>query len=522
MTAFSSDSPEVRKKRVVIDTLLAQRDPPAPPGDVLRAIVQLDEGKTEYCDPWFQFLAATTAPRSPEREGIRERAAEFFIGKRTSLYDDQLTLADLQVHYPEPFAALAALPVKPDRDTLAAVVSQFRPLLTGKTVLILQDFLERTVRRLRLGHDNPRGLIESMLAEGAEAAGGLVAGDVEPWPDPVDGAVLLTEVVRTYTTYIVLTGAAADALALYTLMTYCFQKFDVLPNLLLKSPVKRCAKTKVLEVSQGLVRRPLTASNATAATLFRSIAAFEPTLLLDECDSFMTGKHSHNPSYSELKNVINSGHTKATAFVLRLVGDDHTPAQFSTYCPKLLASIGDLQDTVEDRSIILPMRRKEKAEQVARWRNKYLHLLEPLQRQALRWARDFGEYLADADPVVPDELNDRAQDCWRPLLAIADAVGGEWPLRARRAAKVLATDEPDTTEIGLRLLRDLKGIFENAAKDQLPTEFLIRMLTAVPEAPWATWHRGQPLSERGLANLLRPFGVRSSNQRDRAFVRKCF
>ncbi len=66
-----------------------------------------------------------------------------------------------------------------------------------------------------------------------------------------------------------------------------------------------------------------------------------------------------------------------------------------------------------------------------------------------RWGQDHAAGVAAIDPEVPTGLHDRAVDNWRPLLALSEAVGGEWPTRARAAARALAgvdQREPHTSE----------------------------------------------------------------------------
>ncbi len=117
-----------------------------------------------------------------------------------------------------------------------------------------------------------------------------------------------------------------------------------------------------------------------------------------------------------------------------------------------------------------------------------------------------------ARPELPDELGDRAADCWEPLVAIADRAGGEWPERARRAALELsgrAAGADDSKRV--RLLADIRAAF--GERKNLATKALIDELAEGEEAPWATWHKGQRISPRALAGLLEPFGIRSTTVR---------
>ena len=137
---------------------------------------------------------------------------------------------------------------------------------------------------------------------------------------------------------------------------------DIAPILAITSPEKRCGKSTVLAMLMRLVLRPLPAANLTAAALFRAIQAWAPTLLIDEADIFTQNS-------DELRGVINSGHTRELAYVIRTVADDHEPRKFSTWGAKAIASIGKLSDTNADRSIEIPLKRKLPGEHVQKLRH---------------------------------------------------------------------------------------------------------------------------------------------------------
>jgi putative DNA primase/helicase len=96
---------------------------------------------------------------------------------------------------------------------------------------------------------------------------------------------------------------------------------------------------------------------------------------------------------------------------------------------------------------VVQLQRKPKTATVARLRKRDNDEFAVLRRKALRWAADNFAKLTDPDPQMPDALNDRAADNWRPLLAIADLAGGEWPVRARDAACLLSGEGHDAKSI---------------------------------------------------------------------------
>jgi putative DNA primase/helicase len=336
----------------------------------------------------------------------------------------------------------------------------------------------------------------------------------EPWPEPVNGAELLDELVATYRRHIALPSHGAEAAALWTLHTYVHDAAPASPILVANSPVKRCGKTTFAELATALVNRPLPTSNISPAALFRTVEKFSPTLILDEADTFLTKAGDRDSVGGELRGILNAGHTRATAFVIRTQGDEHEPRTFSTWCPKMVALIGRLPATLEDRAIVIPMRRRTRGEPIQKLRRDRLAMYDCLGRQVARWAADHQDVLRGADPTVPGELNDRAADNWRTLLAIADQAGGPWPERARRAARALSGGGPEEDVASIMLLTDLQDLFAQKDTDHLLTESILPALHDMEERPWAAWSRGKPMSARHVAELLRPFEVRSRKVRE--------
>jgi len=343
----------------------------------------------------------------------------------------------------------------------------------------------------------------------------------EPHGGPVNGAALLDELVHAIRRYVALPDQCAEAIALWVLFAHSLDAFQASPRLVFKSPEKRCGKTTALGVVQRLVPKPLSTSNVSGAALFRMIEAHRPTLLIDEADTFLGDAEC-------ARNVLNSGHTRTTAFTLRTVGDDHEPRMFSTWCAVAIASIGKLPPTLEDRSIVIPMRRKLPGENVERFRTDRPGEFPMLASKVARWALDNRDALASADPNIPDGLNDRAADNWRSLLAIAEAAGGRWPEIARQAALQLSGGEQmDAEGTRVRLLADIRDIFNDATEERLPSSEIVARLIAREDLPWGELRGGRPITAPTLANMLRQFGIRpkvfrSGDNTPRGYVRADF
>jgi putative DNA primase/helicase len=266
----------------------------------------------------------------------------------------------------------------------------------------------------------------------------------------------------------------------------------------------------LLIVLGALVARRLFASNVTPAVLFRTIEKYSPVLLIDEADTFVRDN-------DELRGVLNSGHTRTTAVAIRAVGDDHEPRAFSTWCAKAIALIGRLPGTLADRAIEIPMRRRTADESIERLRQDRIEgVCHAIRRQAARWASDHVTELQAADPAVPEALNDRAADCWRPLLAIADQLGGEWPAQARLAAKALsrAGDVADE-DIKVQLLADCHPyVTKHNATSIVPTKGLLAHLHGLEDRPWNEWGRqAKPITSHTIAKLLKDYDIHPTSDR---------
>jgi putative DNA primase/helicase len=339
----------------------------------------------------------------------------------------------------------------------------------------------------------------------------LDVSDPEPYPLPVDGRELLEEIAALLNNYAIMPDGGYVTTSLWIVYTHAFDVFDISPYLAINSPVMRCGKSTVAEFIKATSLRGILASNITAASMFRAVEAWHPTLIADEADTWMFKERS------ELRGIVNSGNKRDSAYVIRAVGEDYEPRQFSTWSPKVIAGIGKLPDTVMDRSIVLTMRRKLPEERTRPWRpTRDADLrwrLAQIRSKAFRWAFDHQEELRHARPQRVPALHDRAQDNWEPLLAIADLVGERWPVDARRAAELLTSQVTDETT-GLLLLADIREAFAETGEVELKTDYLLWRLNAMEHRPWPTWRRGRPLTGKSLSNQLTPFDIHPAKMSD--------
>lgn len=339
-----------------------------------------------------------------------------------------------------------------------------------------------------------------------DAGKGPLFPEVEPWPEAVDGAALLDELRAAIQRFIVCNNETAVAAALWIAFTWFADVVQVAPLGMITAPERRCGKTQLLSLIGSVARRPLVASNISPAATFRVIEAHSPTLLIDEADAFLRDNE-------EMRGVLNSGHTRQSAYVIRTVGDDHEPKQFSTWGPKAICGIGHLHETLMDRSVVMELRRKLPTESVERLRHAEPGLFPRLARRLARLAEDHADAIRWARPELPDALNDRAQDNWEPLLAIADLAGGLWPRLARDAALRISGKEHEAKSLSAELLEDVREVFEAKKATRMRSVEVLEGLTEDEEKPWATYNRGRPISPSQLARRLGEYGIKRKKLR---------
>lgn len=382
--------------------------------------------------------------------------------------------------------------------------------LEAETLGVRASTLDKEVARVR-GKETDDGSGQAVIFE-----------ENEPWPDPIDGAVLLDDLATIFKRFVVLPPHADKTIPLWCMLTYLPNSVDVLPILNITSPEKRCGKSTLLTVINCLVNRPLLASSITPSAMFRSIDLWSPTLLIDEADTFITGENE------SLRGVINSGHTKDTAYIIRNCGDNHEPRRFTTWGPKVLCGIGQLPGTVKDRSILIELKRRTNSEPIEKMRYVNADTFVKIKRKMARFAADIRFKMAKHRPDIPGLLHDRAGDNWGPLLSIAHYAGGGWPDLARSAALSLVGVEKEAVSVNVELLADIKTVFDSLGVDHISSENLIDGLCENKERPWATWNKGEQISPRQLSKKLSGFEISpklirlSENKVLRGYERKQF
>jgi hypothetical protein len=325
---------------------------------------------------------------------------------------------------------------------------------------------------------------------------------------------LLADLENHFARYAALPPGLPLVLALWGIATHLFEVFDAFPYLAITSPTKQCGKTRVAELLELVSANPVRTVGISVAALFRIVESKHPTLLIDEAESL----RGRDERAGALREILNVGYRKGQKVIRCFGGNgtDYKTREFETFCPKVLVLIGSLPDTLADRCLPVEMNRR-KAEQLERFRfGKVKMETAPLRAAAKRWAKsnrsDVEAWYAQNDV---EYLVDREAELWLPLFSVCALLGPkrlpELKALALCLARAKAASEPG--DLGIKLLADIRGVFDSLGANRLSTADLVDRLRMIVESPLPGWSQGKGVDPRSLSNLLRSFGIQPANLR---------
>ena len=386
---------------------------------------------------------------------------------------------------------------------------------------------------------------------------------ITPHPEPVQIARLLDDIEAIIKRHVILSDHAAAALAVWVLHTYTFDLRDTVAYVAIESPEKRCGKTTLLSVLAAMACKPLIASNITVSALFRAIDTCHPTLFVDEADTFLAGN-------GVMRGIINSGNTWRTAYVVRLSAarknslpsqprasagvpfmeppsedssfktqnstsclssggalpearcpqavsgpqpsaishqlTDSSFRKYSCWCPKVIAMIGKVPDTIADRSIVVPMSRKLVTEACAPLAELDASVIKS---KCARFALDSAPAIRQAAKIRGDGLNDRAADTFDPLYAIARLASPQWEMKLHAAAIALAA-AAQSENSGADLLLDIISVFLLSFCEKMSSRDLVNKLRNGVAGMKSFAVKYAAINEFEIAKILRSYNIRPS------------
>ncbi len=339
--------------------------------------------------------------------------------------------------------------------------------------------------------------------------------DVEPWGENIEPEKLFEELIWAIADFIVTTKEAQIAIVLWLLHTFFIRPAKV-PQLCtcsailnISSPVRGCGKSTLREILELLSPRPISMSNASTSTIFRLIEQQQPTLFIDEADTFIENR-------SELIGILNESY-KQTGKVYRQTGKnwDETK-EFRTWCAKCIVGIGNLPDNLKSRCINIQLRRKLPTESIYRINERLeedCKYFENIRRKIIRFIIQYEEQIIRTKVEINPKLDDRSQDNWNPLLKIAKFISEDIYQIAVTASESLTPSSKLSEDYGVKLLKDIQSVIDEKNLVRISTINLISILRGNKELPWDIYPKGG-ITPYYLASMLKPFDIYPKQYKD--------
>lgn len=325
--------------------------------------------------------------------------------------------------------------------------------------------------------------------------------------------------------YLICSDYQAVILTLWVLHAWCYRAFAVTPYLNIQSPGPQCGKTRCLQLLQLLCPQGSWLTSAPEPRLFiRKLLALKPAeasnqeraqalpsaVFLDDRE-FTIGSSNRHP----IIPFLNSGLRASERYLYPL--DRSSIREFSVFCPKAFAGIEPLPRNLAERCLSIHLQRKKTEEKVDSldFSSAAVHA-QPLIAWMKEWSAENFKRLAARFQLWSMQLTEaatlRQRELAKPLLLIADCVGGKWLDNAISSFRSLFIErETNSITDGLLLLSDLRTVFrEYRDPAYFATRDLVPYLRQLENRPWNQWRSGPA---HRLANLLRPFGIGSHDQR---------
>ena len=305
--------------------------------------------------------------------------------------------------------------------------------------------------------------------------------------------------------------------ALWIIGTYLWPELDVFPYLSITASTKRAGKTRLLELLKFTASNPQWMTGGTGPAMFYMIRDENPTLLFDEAERLAS------EAAGIMREVMNSGYRRGQT-IPRVV--DKKTEHWPSYCPKAFSLIGDVNDTLRDRSIVIRLKRgsPDKMDKLTRFvwsradtEGNAIGLAVKAQvEENKKTLLDSFDSFAGLSFLT----SDRDEELWTPLFVLCQVFAPKRVVELQRIAVDIATEktaeaasysdlngagseqQAQNEEYGLVLLRHLAEVM--GAEQQITTADALERLYEMPTAPWRKF-RGTGLTPTMMADLLDAF-----------------
>jgi hypothetical protein len=316
--------------------------------------------------------------------------------------------------------------------------------------------------------------------------------------------MVLLEAERVLAREIILAEAERVACVLWVAHTFIYECFQLTPRLFITSEVAGSGKTELMKRLKEMASGGKYFTRATEAALGRLKTAegAHLTVLLDQLDNALDTKEASTGPM--LDTLISGADCGSSRLLTEKIRETYKPIELDFGYPMALAKIGGLPSpALMSRCIVIHMRQATSAESRRLYRQEATpsEMLVSIRNRLANALNGQGNTLANARPGMPEGLHNRMRDKWRPLVAIADFAGGDWPLRGRQAAIELELDEQDEEEAAhILLLRRVVAVLKGWPHEAIFSEELDGRL-------------GANMSAKKRGRLLTAVGLKAKNVR---------
>jgi hypothetical protein len=435
------------------------------------------------------------AAKQRREEQVEQRRIEQRVDKKRTTeereHERKQDRAEREARRAEKEAAKAA--AKKEKERLAALGVIFK--LPSREHA---GRLEQLARRLGEDLDTLRAEFEQLRADEKTAAGIKAS---EPWPEPVTTKELLDDTLAQLRRYVVIHDEAAAIIYAVTVpFAWIHDEIATFsPILVIQGADSDVAKTLMCQIHALLTPRARMIVKPTGPSLYRLVDHAHPTLYIDNADKLLARD-------SDLADIVNSSWTRGIT-IPRVV--DKVVYEFDPFCFKTINGIDllpHLDPATRTRCITTEMLPKLPGEKVTHLKHAVSdERFSTLRRKWMRWAIDNMAAIKDATPSMPAGFNNRLEENYVLLFAIADLAGGDWPKKVRAAAVKLSR-EFNLPSLGRRLLAIFFDLFSKHGR--LLTSAQVEKALPSYGDEWANYRKpGHAINAWEIAALLKPFKI---------------
>lgn len=315
----------------------------------------------------------------------------------------------------------------------------------------------------------------------------------------VDRKQLLQDIKDHINEHVEMDPRYVEVSARYTMMTWVYDRFHKIPYLRILGPWGT-GKSRYLEVVGGLCyHRSLLGEGITQANIYRWMARYPGTLLLDEADFA-------NTKDGLLVQILNGGYSREGVVIRsERTGRGYTPVPYKTFGPKILATNTHYEnDSLESRFLTIYAKKLTRSDISA-----YLppalswDKVTELRNRLLGFRYKYFFKINPEDKISGlDSAEPRLAEIIKPLLQIL----GEGELSAEMKSYI----EQDTDERRNNLALGDDGMVVEALFDAWPTNGGTRPYVGeIAERVNARRKYDYLLSDRKVGAIIRKVGLKT-------------